>query len=259
MQEMTADDERLALQALSLLDLFAFSSDDTEQRIVALCQRAVTPLGAIAAVCVSPRFVCLARTTLDRLQAPDVRVVALANFPYGGPGIEPVVAEVRAAVMSGADEIDVVYPFRTLLSGDQQTGMDMITACKAACGSRVALTVTLETGDLRDPQIILQACRSAILCGADFLKTSTGRGLAGTTPQAVRIVLESIAEVGGQVGFKVAGGVRTFTDARGFMDMARSRFGPHWINAGRVRFGSSTLLDDVLVRLGVLESGLGKS
>ncbi|GFM89764.1 deoxyribose-phosphate aldolase [Pseudomonas cichorii] len=258
MKEMTADDERLALQILSLLDLFAFSSDDTEQRIVSMCQRAVTPLGAVAAVCVSPRFVCLARTTLDRLFAPKVRVVALVNFPYGGPGIEPVLAEVRSAVMSGADEIDVVYPFHALLSGDQQTGMDMITACKAECGSRVVLTVTLETGGLRDPQIILHACRSSILFGADFLKTGTGKGVVSTTPQAARIMLESIAEVGGQVGLKVAGGVRTFNDARGFMDMARSRFGPHWLNVDRLRLGASSLLDDLLVRLGMQEPDINR-
>ncbi|RMQ44197.1 Deoxyribose-phosphate aldolase [Pseudomonas cichorii] len=254
MKEMTADDERLALQALSLLELFAFSRDDSEQRIVGMCQRAVTPLGQVAAVCVAPRFVCLARTTLDRLLAPGVRVVALVNFPYGGSSIEPVLSEVRAAVMSGADEIDVVYPFHALLYGDQQTGMDMITACKAACGNSVTLTVTLETGGLRDPQIILQACRSAILFGADFLKTSTGKGLASTTPQAVRIMLESIAEVGGQVGFKAAGGIRTFGDARVFMEMARSRFGPQWVNVDRVRLGASSLLGDLLARLGILES-----
>ncbi|MFJ4143949.1 deoxyribose-phosphate aldolase [Pseudomonas sp. NPDC089734] len=258
MREMTVEDEQLALHALSLIDLFAFNSGDTEQRIVGMCQRALTPVGPVAAVCVHSRFVCLARTSLDRLFAPAIRVVALVNFPYGGSSLEPVLAETRAAVISGADEVDVVYPFRALLSGDQQTGLQMIAACKEVCGSRVKLTVTLETGDLRDPQMILQACRNAILSGADFIKSGTGKGLAVTTSQAARIILESVAEVGGQVGFKIAGGIRTFDDAGTFLKMAHARFGPQWLNVDRVRLGSSGLLDDLLVRLGVQEENASR-
>ncbi|WP_122666665.1 deoxyribose-phosphate aldolase [Pseudomonas viridiflava] len=249
------EDEQLGRQAIGLFDLMALDVNDTEARVIGLCQRAMTPLGPIAAICVYPRFVLLARTTLDRLLHRDIRVVAVVNFPYGSPGIEAVVSETRAAVMSGADEIDMVYPFRTLLSGDQQTGKDMIAACRAACGPNTVLTVTLEVGDLRDPQIIRHACQGAILAGANFIKTSTGKLVNPPTPQAVRIMLECIVDVGGQVGLKLCGGLRTLAEARLFIDMARARFGPQWVSAQRVRLVGSSLLDDILLQLGVLAPG----
>lgn len=251
--DICADDEQLARQAIGLFDLIALDTDDTESRIVGLCHRALTPLGAIASICVYPRFVLLARMTLDRLHQRDVRVISVVNFPYGSANLEIAVSETRAAVMSGADEIDLVYPFRTLLSGDKQAARDMVAACRAACGPRTVLTVTLEVGDLRDPQIIRDACQGAILAGANFIKTSTGKLVGKPTPQAVRVMLETIAEVGGQVGIKFCGGLRTFSEARLFIDMARGRFGPQWVSAQRVRVAGSSLLDDILSQLGVQE------
>lgn len=256
MSSATTDDtEQRAQEAIGLLDLMALNTDDTEERIVGICQRALTPLGGVAAVCVYPRFILLARTTLDRQQTPDIRVVAVVNFPYGSPNVENAASEARAAVMAGADEVEMVYPFRTLLAGDRRTGLDMIAACRAACGRRVSLTVTLETEDLRDPQIIRNACRDAITSGADFIKTSTGKLVGTATPQAARIMLETIADVGGQVGLKFCGGIRTFDEAKVFLDMAQARFGPQWVNAQRVRLTGSSLLDDILSRLGVLAPG----
>ncbi|MCD5996314.1 deoxyribose-phosphate aldolase [Pseudomonas sp. CDFA 602] len=255
MNAITGDNEELAREAIALLELLALNNDDTEQRIVGICQRALTPLGPVAAVCVSPRFVCLARTTLDRLLATEVKVIAAVNFPNGGSNIESAVSETRAALTSGADEIDLVYPFRALLGGDQKTGMEMIAACRALCKGRIKLTVTLETGDLCDPQLIRVACSSSIDAGADFIKTSTGKAIINATPQAARIMLAAIAEVGGQVGFKAAGGIRTFEDAQLFIRLAQARFGPRWTNAERVRLGVSSLLDDLLTRLGIQDSG----
>lgn len=250
-----SDEEQRTQEAIGLLDLMALNTDDDEERIVGICQRAMTPVGGVAAVCVYPRFTLLARTTLDRQQAPDIHVIAVVNFPYGLANIESAASEARAAVMAGADEIDMVYPFRTLLSGDRRTGLDMMAACRSACGPRVLLTVTLETADLRDPQIIRDACRDAISSGADFIKTSTGKLVGNATPQAARIMLETIADVGGQVGLKFCGGIRTFADAQVFLEMAQARFGPNWVNAQRVRLAGSSLLDDLLSQLGVLAPG----
>ena len=254
---ISTDNEQRARKAIGLLDLMALNNDDTEQRIIGICQRALTPLGPVAAVCVYPRFTLLARTTLDRLHTPEIRVVAVVNFPYGSPNVDIAVSETRAALMAGADEVELVYPFRTLLSGDRQTGIDMVSTCRAACGERAALTVTLETGDLRDPQIIRDACQDAILSGADFIKTSTGKLIGNATPQAAKIMLEGIADVGGQVGLKFCGGIRTFADARVFLDMAQARFGPQWVSAQRVRLVGSCLLDDILSQLGVPGAGSG--
>lgn len=254
-KDISTEDEQLARQAISLFDLMALDINDTEGRIVGLCHRALTPLGPIAAVCVNPRFVLLARTTLDRLQHPGVNVISVVNFPYGSPSIELVESETRASMVSGADEIDMVYPFRSLLSGDQQLGIDMVAACRAACGPRTVLTVTLEVGDLRDPQIIRTACQGAILSGANFIKTSTGKLMNPPTQQAVRVMLESIVDVGGQVGLKFCGGLRTVADAKQFVAMARARFGPQWVSAVRVRLVGSSLLDDILLQLGILAPG----
>jgi deoxyribose-phosphate aldolase len=253
MIEMTTEQERLARQALGLLELFVLNHDETEQRVVGVCHRALTPLGPVAGVCVPPRFVCLARTLLDRQRTPDMQVIAAVNFPYGGANVAATLSELRAAVNAGADEIDVVYPYRALLTGDPQIGIELVAACRAACPRHVRLTVTLESGELRDPQIIRQACREAIEGGADFIKSSTGKSPVHTTPQAARIMLESIAEVGGQVGLKVAGGIRTLDEAQVYLELASKRFGPLWVKPERMRLGASSLLDDLLGRLGVLE------
>jgi deoxyribose-phosphate aldolase len=255
--ELSTEDEQLARRTIGLFELMALDLADTELRIVDLCYRAMTPLGRVAAICVHPRFVLLARTTLDRLQCRDIRVVSVVNFPYGAANLESVESETRSAMMSGADEVDLVYPFRTLLSGDAQTGKDMVAACRAVCGSRATLTVTLEVGDLRDPQIIREACLGAIFAGADFIKTSTGKLVGSPTPQAVRVMLQTIAEVGGQAGIKFCGGLRTFSEARPFLKMAHSRFGPQWVSAQRVRVVGSSLLDDILLQLGVSAHGSG--
>ncbi|MCQ3028845.1 deoxyribose-phosphate aldolase [Pseudomonas tremae] len=258
MKALTAVEEQLARQAIGLLDLFALNTDNTEQRIVGICQRAWTPVGPVAAVCVQPRFVCLARTTLDRMLARDVKVVASVNFPNGSGSMASVVSEVRASLMSGADEIDVVYPFRALQGGNRQAGIELLAACASLCGKRYTLTATLETGDLRDSQMILDACRDAIDAGADFIKTGTGKATAHVTPQAARIMLGAIADVGGQAGLKVAGGIRTFDEARSYMTLAIDRFGPQWVNAGRLRLGGSSLLDDLLARLGLIQLNSGR-
>ena len=255
MSDITFNQEQLARRTLSMLELFALNHDETEQRVAGICQRALTPLGPVAAVGVHPRFVCLARTLLDRQQTQDVSVVAVVNFPYGGSSATAAASEVRAAVSAGADEIDLVYPYRAVLAGDRQVGSELVEACRSICPGRVRLTVTLECGELRDPQIIHYACRSAIRAGADFIKSGTGRSPVSTTPQAARIMLESIAEVGGQVGFKVAGGMRTLHEASVFVELARGRFGPQWIKPERMRVGASSLLDDLLARLGVFAGG----
>ncbi|MCO8170477.1 deoxyribose-phosphate aldolase [Pseudomonas sp. 21LCFQ02] len=255
MHAMSDDAEQLALRALEMLELLALNHDDSEERIINLCKRALTPVGAVAAVCVAPRFVCLARTALDRLRARQVRVVAQVNFPWANDSVDMVVREARAALVSGADEIDVVYPFRTLLAGNAPLVTELLAACKAECGSRASFTVTLEAGELRDPQLIRSACRDAIAAGADFIKSCTDRLVAPVSPQIVRIMLESIAETGGLVGCKIVGGVRTLNDARPLMSLASSRFSSAWCSPQRVRIGGSVLLDDLLVSLGVLEAG----
>lgn len=251
MDRVCVSDEAVAQQAIGLLELTSLNIDDTTERIVALCERALTPVGNVAAVCVLPRFAGLARRTLDSLLAREVKVVAAVNFPNAGASVSTVESETHAAMLTGADEIDLVYPFHAQLSGDRAIGAEMVAACKAKCGDRGLLTVTLETGVLRDPQIIHQVCRNAIQGGASFLKTTTGKQAAGTTPQAARILIEAIAEVGAQVGFKASGNVRTLDEARLYLDVVQRKFGPLWCAPTRVRLSGASLLDDLLSHLGV--------
>jgi deoxyribose-phosphate aldolase len=246
---ITEADVMLAQQALGLLELTSVNGDDTSERIVALCQRAMTPVGQVAAVCVAARYAGLARRTLDQLQAPEVKVVAAINFPGGSLGIAAIERRAHHALQSGADELELVYPYHALLAGDRQIGPELIAACQAQCASRTALTVTLETGVLRDPQIIREVCREAIFAGASFLKTSTGKAIVNATPQATRIMLEAIAETGGQLGLKVVGGFRTVGEARVYMQMAAARLSPHWLQPERMRLGTTSLLDELLEQL----------
>lgn len=244
-------DVAVAQTAIRLLELALLNADDTPERIVGLCKRALTPVGNIAAVCVLPRYAGLARRTLDSLHAREVKVVAAVNYPNGGACIATVESETHAAMLTGADEIDLIYPFNAHLAGDRQIGARMIAACKAKCGTRGQLTVTLETGVLDDPQVIHGVCRVAIAEGASFLKTSTGRQIVGSTPQAARILLEAIAERSYLVGLKASGNVRSIAQARSYIEMARNRFGPMWLAPERMRLGAASLLDDLLQHLGV--------
>jgi deoxyribose-phosphate aldolase len=243
-------DQSLAQQAIGLMELTSLNADDTPEKIITLCQRALTPVGYVAAVCVLPRFAGLARRTLDSLHAREIMVVAAVNFPSGSPSVSLAEQEAQAAILAGADEVDLVYPYHALLGGDRQIGADIVSACKAKCG-RATLTVTLETGVLRDPQVIHGASCVAIQEGANFLKTSTGKQIVNATPQASRILIGAIAESGAHVGINVSGSVRTLDEARVHMDLVKARFGPRWVEQGRLRLGATSLLDDLLVRLGV--------
>ncbi|WP_295476289.1 deoxyribose-phosphate aldolase [uncultured Pseudomonas sp.] len=253
---MAADTEPLAFQALGLVELLARAHDSSEQRIVSLCRRGVTSLGPVAAVGVPAAFAGLARTTLDQLGAQQAAVVAQIRFPAGGTAIEAIAGEVRGALLVGADEVDVVFPFRALLSGNADVGHDLVAACKAECRLQGRLVVTLETGELRDPQLIRSACRIAIGAGADFIKSCTDRLLTPLSDQAARIMLECIAEAGGQVGFKAAGGLRSLEDVRPVLRLVTERFAPSWVAGQRLRLGGSVLLDDLLGRLGLIETGM---
>ncbi|MBU1332844.1 MAG: deoxyribose-phosphate aldolase [Gammaproteobacteria bacterium] len=246
---MTAD-QTLAQQAVALLDLTSLNADDNEARIIALCQRALSPAGPVAAVCVYPAFVALARRTLDELGGAAVRVATVTNFPAGAADVEAATAQTAAAVAAGADEVDVVYPYRALLAGDAAVGRALVAACRAACGSRVLLKVILETGELQDPALIRQASLDAIDAGADFIKTSTGKVAVNATAEAAQIMLAAIAERGAQVGFKPAGGIRTLADARLYIDLAGEILGADWVTPAHLRLGASSLLDDLLATLG---------
>ncbi|NEZ03943.1 deoxyribose-phosphate aldolase [Wenzhouxiangella sp. XN201] len=235
--------------ALGLVDLTRLEVDDDESAVRALCDRARTPFGSVAAVCVYPRFIGAAREVLDeQQQARRVRIATVVNFPGGNETPDQVVSEVREALAAGADEIDLVFPWRAFLEGDAEAGRSLVMAARETCGKHL-LKVILETGELADPQLIKTAAEIAIEGGADFLKTSTGKVAVNATPEAVRTLLETIRDSGRDVGCKVSGGVRTTEQARQYLNLAAEIMGAAWITPRHFRFGASGLLDDLLATL----------
>lgn len=247
---MTDNDERFARRVIALLDLTSLNDDDDNAAIVALCHKAMTPVGPVAAVCVYPRFVALARQTLNDLGGQQVAVATVTNFPSGAEPLDKVLADTRQALDAGADEIDVVYPYRALLAGDAASGVELVKACKALCNGRALLKVILETGELADPLLIRRASQDAIAAGADFIKTSTGKVKVNSTAEAAEIMLSCIAVSGADVGLKPAGGMKTLPEALVYLWLAERIHGSDWVSPRHLRFGASSLLNDLLRRCG---------
>ncbi len=236
----------VASRALALLDLTNLKDDCTPDQIVTLCERAQSPFGPTAAICIWPRFVMQARTLLG----PDspIRIATVVNFPSGEMKTEDVLAETRDAVADGADEIDLVIPYRALAKGDEKAVTDMVTAVKAACGPAILKTI-LETGELKDIALIRRASDLSIAAGADFIKTSTGKVGVNATLEAADIMLQAIRDSRKKVGFKPAGGISTVADAGHYLRLADTIMGDDWVIPSTFRFGASGLLDDIIAVL----------
>jgi deoxyribose-phosphate aldolase len=233
------DPAATARLALACLDLTSLGDADTEADVERLCERALGPHGPPAAVCVWPRFAALARARLPA----EVRVAAVANFPAGGSDVGRAVRDTRAIVDAGADEVDVVMPYR-----DPGAAPALLAAVRRACAG-LTLKVIVETGELRDAAAIDRAARIALDAGADFLKTSTGKTKTSATPEAARLLLEAIRDGGHHhVGFKPAGGIRTVADAALYIALAQEHLGD--VTPERFRIGASGLLDDIEAVLG---------
>ena len=247
-----SDLKAAAQRALTLMDLTTLNDDDTNEKVIALCQAAKTATGNTAAICIYPRFIPIAKKQLAAQGTPEIRVATVTNFPHGNDDIDIAVAETKAAVAYGADEVDVVFPYRNLIAGDDAIGFELVKACKEACGD-VLLKVIIETGELKTEALIRRASEIAIEAGADFIKTSTGKVPVNATPESAKIMLQVIKDmqVADRVGFKPAGGVRTAKDAAEFLAMADEILGADWVDAMHYRFGASSLLADLLNTLEV--------
>ena len=235
----------LAARALPLVDLTDLSDTCTDAAIAALCARAVTPHGAVAAVCVFPRFVAGARR---HLAGTGVKVATVVNFPAGGEDTRAVERETAAAVADGAEEIDLVMPYAAFVQGQRGFAETQIVRVKRQTGGAL-LKVILETGRLADPALIRAAADLAIGAGADFIKTSTGKVEVNATPAAAEAMLEAIRDGGRPVGFKAAGGVRSTAEAGVYLALADRILGPDWATPARFRFGASALLEDLVATL----------
>ena len=247
-------DRELARRVFSCIDNTTLNATDNEQTVEAFCRRSmelILPseqqgdhLVTVAAVCVYPRFVGVARRTLE---GSGIRVASVAGaFPHGQLPIGLKISEVRYAVEQGADEIDVVLSRGLLLAGKDAIVRNEVAAMKEACKDRL-LKVILETGELTSPILIERATQLAIEGGADFIKTSTGKIAVGATFEAAETMLNVVKEHvkinKKQVGFKAAGGISTPEEAVAYAEKAKKILGDNYINNQTFRIGASRLTE----------------
>ena len=235
----------IAKTALGLLDLTSLNDNDSDESIRALAQSAKTPWGGPAALCVYDRFLGTARAELDRLGLEEVKLATVANFPAGGTDIAAAIAQAASQPALGADEVDVVFPWRALIGGDRDAGAKLVKGCREALPAHVTLKVIIESGELAEPAVIRRASEIAIENGADFVKTSTGKVPVNATLEAAEIILSTIRNSGKPVGFKASGGVRTVADAEKYLALAEKLMGQGWVSPKTFRFGASGLLGDI--------------
>jgi len=248
-----SDLQQASRLAIQLMDLTTLNEDDTDQKVMQLCADAHTAAGNTAAVCIYPRFIPIARKTLALQNTPDIKIATVTNFPHGNDDLDIALAETRAAVAYGADEVDVVFPYRALMAGNSEIGATMVKACKEICGDQITLKVIIESGELKSPALIKTASEICINAGANFIKTSTGKVPVNATLEATKVMLEAIKASGRNVGFKAAGGVKDAQAASEYMQLANDIMGDNWVNTAHFRFGASSLLGALLSELNLAD------
>ncbi|MGI9480861.1 MAG: deoxyribose-phosphate aldolase [Hyphomicrobiales bacterium] len=242
--------EETARRAIALLDLTNLNDECSNEDIESLWKTAQTAGGNVAAVCIWPQFVPLARKLLS---GTGIKVATVANFPHGNPDSDAAAQEVAEAIANGADEVDIVIPWKAIKDGDTETATAVVTACRKEVPANRRLKVILETGELADERLIRTASGIALEAGADFIKTSTGKVPINATPESAAIMLEEIAGSGKMAGFKAAGGIKTTEDAGAYLAIADKIMGPDWAGPTNFRFGASGVLSDLLASLGFAE------
>lgn len=248
--------------AISMIDLTTLEGADTEGKVRSLCAKAARPdpldpsTPHVAAVCVYNDMVGVAK---DALAGTDIHVAAVATaFPSGRASLPVKLLDTSDAVVAGADEIDMVIDRGAFLSGRYRDVFDEIVAVKEACGE-AHLKVILETGELVTYDNVRRASWLAMLAGADFIKTSTGKVQPAATLPVTLIMLEAVRDwrelTGEMVGVKPAGGIRTTKDAVKYLVMVSEVAGDDWLDPDWFRFGASSLLGDLQLQRQKLATG----
>jgi deoxyribose-phosphate aldolase len=256
-----ASKERAIDLAISMVDLTTLEGMDTPGKVRALCAKALRPdpldptTPHVAAVCVYGDMAAIARDAVG--DALHVAAVATA-FPSGRASLAVKLADTTDAVANGADEIDMVIDRGAFLAGRYLDVYDEIVAVKAACGA-AHLKVIFETGELRTFDNVRRASFLAMLAGADFIKTSTGKVSPAATLPVTLILLEAVRDwhrqTGNRIGVKPAGGIRTAKDAIRYLVMVNEVCGEAWLTPDLFRFGASTLLNDLLLQRQRMRTG----
>lgn len=238
---------------MGFIDLTTLEGADTDEKVRTMCQKGmgIEKLGLgfpnVAAVCVYPTLV---KTAKKALEGSKLKVAAVAGaFPAGQSPIHIKVEEVKYTVAEGADEIDMVISRGKFLQGEYNLVFDEIAAIKQACGD-AHLKVILETGELKTPTLIRRASEIAMMAGADFIKTSTGKIQPAATEQAMLVMLEAIRDhydqTGKMVGIKPAGGISDAETALRYYILTDEILGNEWMNKEWLRIGASRLVDALI-------------
>ena len=255
--------------AIAMIDLTTLEGADTERKVRSLCAKAMAPdpgdpaTPQVAAVCIYADMVPVA---VDALKGTNVHVAAVTSaFPAGRATMAVKLTDTRDALRAGADEIDMVIDRGAFLSGRYLQVFEQIAAIKqvcdleSTCGAAAHLKVIFETGELVTYDNVRRASWLAMLAGANFIKTSTGKILPAATLPVTLIMLEAVRDwrslTGTQVGVKPAGGIRTTKDAMKYLVMLNEVAGDDWIDPAWFRFGASSLLNDLLLQRQKLASG----
>src|SRR5712671_6725474 len=248
------------LRAITCMDLTTLSGDDTDERVRRLCAKGRQPIRQdlvkllgieslniqVAAICVYHTFV---ETAVRALEGSEIKVAAVSTgFPAGLSPLDERVAEIRRSVEAGAHEIDVVITRAHVFGGRWQALYDEVAAFKQACGG-AHMKVILAAGDLLTLRNVARASVVAMMAGADFIKTSTGKETTNATLPVglvmTRAIREYAQQTGMAVGFKAAGGIRTAKQSTDWLALMKEELGESWMRAGLFRFGASGLLGDI--------------
>lgn len=249
--------------ALNMIDLTTLEGKDTEGKVRQMCYKAMHPadditgLPTVAAVCVYPTFVKVAKKALGN---SNVKVASVATaFPSGNSTLEIKLNDTKLAVNDGADEVDMVISRGEFLEGNYNFVFDEIAAIKEACG-KARLKVILETGELSTLDNVRKASDIAILAGADFIKTSTGKIQPAATMPVTLVMLQAINDyyhkTGKMIGMKPAGGISSAKGALQYLVMLHETLGNKWMNNQWFRFGASSLANDIILQLGKEQKGV---
>jgi deoxyribose-phosphate aldolase len=252
--------------AITMVDLTTLEGADTVGKVQALCSKAVRPdptdlsVPSVGAVCVYNDMVSVARKHLDAIGGAHVPVAAVSTaFPSGRASMKVKIQDTQDAIDAGADEIDMVIDRGAFLSGNYIEVFNEIVAIKEICGEKAHLKVIFETGELVTYDNVRKASFLAMLAGADFIKTSTGKVAPAATPPVVLVMLEAVRDfyemAGVRIGVKPAGGIRNTKDAIKQLVLVNETAGPEWLTPSLFRIGASALLNDLLMQRMKMDDG----
>jgi deoxyribose-phosphate aldolase len=252
--------------AITMVDLTTLEGADTVGKVQALCSKAVRPdptdltVPSVGAVCVYNDMVGVARKHLDSIGGSHVPVAAVSTaFPSGRASMKVKIQDTQDAIDAGAGEIDMVIDRGAFLSGNYIEVFNEIVAIKEICGDKAHLKVIFETGELVTYDNVRKASYLAMLAGADFIKTSTGKIAPAATPPVVLVMLEAVRDFyemsGVRIGVKPAGGIRNTKDAIKQLVLVNETAGPEWLTPSLFRIGASALLNDLLMQRMKMDDG----